>query len=210
MRQLASSLCFSLSLLLAFSHHQQCFQITWKTCFLAVTVSLSLTLFLPPLTHCFFLIFSELCCFPASWSSCLLFPPFSLSLSFSLLCQSTGGTCRADALAPAQEVADFITMAALYHHRSHLLLLWPVPCYLVLLQLACVETSIKSCHWKGNLQGLPPFDFHWRRNATSLKCYKTLFNFNLAFIQKSKYVYVCRHWFKYFKAFSCNLSAVIL
>lgn len=82
MRQLASSLCFSLSLLLAFSHHQQCFEITWKTCFLAVTVSLSLTLFLPPLTHCFFLIF-----FRAVLFSCLLviLPPLPPFLSVPLL-----------------------------------------------------------------------------------------------------------------------------
>lgn len=35
-----------------------------------------------------------------------------------LWCLSTGGKCPADALAIAQGVADFITMAALCHYRS--------------------------------------------------------------------------------------------
>lgn len=135
------------------------FSVPRSTCFLSPPTTLSdyvrnthsdshrfsISPFVSPTSHpLVFPHFSEVCCFPASPSFALFFLSVSLSRSLSpsllLSCLSTGGKCPADALAVIQGVADFITMAALYHHGSALWLPWPASCYLVVVQLACVYT----------------------------------------------------------------------
>lgn len=142
-RLLAPPLCTlspSLAYFLSFFHQQQHFEI--ETHFLASNrfslssfslwfSHLSPAVFFPPRFRA--VLFSYLLAiqpsfplqFQAIWSFLLLLQ-LSLSLSLSPPCSlllllwslSTGGKCPADALAVAQGVADFITMAALYHFRS--------------------------------------------------------------------------------------------